>query len=473
MSQKAWGGRFSEATDARVERFTESISFDARLAPYDIRGSQAHATMLAEVGLLAPQERDEICRTLDEIGQEIARGEFVFRIELEDIHMHIERALIERTGDVGRKLHTGRSRNDQVATDVKLFLRDAHDHVCELLENLQRSFVERAPRDLDVVLPAYTHLQRAQPVMAVHYWLAWCEKFERDRSRLMDGRRRANVSPLGCAALAGSSLPLNRQRTAELLGFEGVARNSLDVSSDRDFLIEFVGNLAQIAVHLSSWAEEWILWCTTEFNLLQLRDAYTTGSSIMPQKRNPDVLELIRGKSARVIADCQQLFVLAKGLPLAYNRDLQEDKLPCSMPTIPWWPVSNCGGNRGNRGTEAGIDLGSPGRGLPGCNLLMEYLIRRGVPMRSGMKPWAAWLPCANNRAAVWLISLSVAIATGLRLHRGRCVSDSRFAKCGTGVRYGRFRGPRPSGTATRILDQEVEKRRPLRAAAAWGTCSR
>ncbi|MEZ5952657.1 MAG: lyase family protein, partial [Planctomycetaceae bacterium] len=199
MSQKAWGGRFSEATDARVERFTESISFDARLAPYDIRGSQAHATMLAEVGLLAPQERDEICRTLDEIGQEIARGEFVFRIELEDIHMHIERALIERTGDVGRKLHTGRSRNDQVATDVKLFLRDAHDHVCELLENLQRSFVERAPRDLDVVLPAYTHLQRAQPVMAVHYWLAWCEKFERDRSRLMDGRRRANVSPLGCA----------------------------------------------------------------------------------------------------------------------------------------------------------------------------------------------------------------------------------------------------------------------------------
>ncbi|MCA8982895.1 MAG: argininosuccinate lyase [Planctomycetaceae bacterium] len=385
MSQKAWGGRFSEATDARVERFTESISFDARLAPYDIRGSQAHATMLAEVGLLAPQERDEICRTLDEIGQEIARGEFVFRIELEDIHMHIERALIERTGDVGRKLHTGRSRNDQVATDVKLFLRDAHDHVCELLENLQRSFVERAPRDLDVVLPAYTHLQRAQPVMAVHYWLAWCEKFERDRSRLMDGRRRANVSPLGCAALAGSSLPLNRQRTAELLGFEGVARNSLDVSSDRDFLIEFVGNLAQIAVHLSSWAEEWILWCTTEFNLLQLRDAYTTGSSIMPQKRNPDVLELIRGKSARVIADCQQLFVLAKGLPLAYNRDLQEDKLPVfdAYDTVVAC-LELCAAIVETAELKRESISARLEEGFLDATSLMEYLIRRGVPMRSG-----------------------------------------------------------------------------------------
>lgn len=385
MSQKAWGGRFSEATDKRVERFTESISFDSRLAPYDIRGSQAHARMLAEVGLLTDSERDEICQTLEEIGQQIAAGDFEFRIELEDIHMHIERALIEKTGDVGRKLHTGRSRNDQVATDVKLFLRDAHDHICELLERLQRAFLDRAPADADVVLPAYTHLQRAQPVMAVHYWLAWCEKFERDKTRLLDSRRRANVSPLGCAALAGSSLPLNRERTAELLGFAAIARNSLDVSSDRDFLIEFVSHLAQIAVHLSSWAEEWILWCTTEFNLLQLRDAYTTGSSIMPQKRNPDVLELIRGKSARVIADCQQLFVLAKGLPLAYNRDLQEDKIPvfdAYDTTVACLELAAAIVETSELKRDA--ITARLEEGFLDATTLMEYLIQRGVPMRTG-----------------------------------------------------------------------------------------
>jgi len=385
VSQKAWGGRFSEATDSRVERFTESISFDARLAPYDIRGSQAHARMLAEVGLLTAEERDQICSTLDAIGQEIAAGQFEFRIELEDIHMHIERALTERTGDVGRKLHTGRSRNDQVATDIKLFLRDAIDHVCELLEQVQTAFVERSDRDLDVVLPAYTHLQRAQPVMAVHYWLAWCEKFERDRMRLFDGRRRANVSPLGCAALAGSSLPLDRQMTAELLGFDAVARNSLDVSSDRDFLIEFVSNLAQIAVHLSSWAEEWILWCTTEFNVLKLRDAYTTGSSIMPQKRNPDVLELIRGKSARVIAANQHLLTLAKGLPLAYNRDLQEDKIPvfdAYDTTVACLEL--CAAIVETAELKRASITARLEEGFLDATTLMEYLIKQGVPMRTG-----------------------------------------------------------------------------------------
>ncbi|HEY2252143.1 MAG TPA: argininosuccinate lyase, partial [Planctomycetaceae bacterium] len=291
---KAWGGRFDGKTDPRVERFTESISFDARLAAVDIIGSQAHARMLAHVGLLTSAESESICSTLDAIGEEIVSGRFEFKIELEDIHMHIESALIARLGDVGRKLHTGRSRNDQVATDLKLYVRDAIDETDRQLAALQSAFVERSPGDLDVVVPGYTHLQRAQPVLAVHYWLAYCEKFERDRERLADCRKRVNISPLGAAALAGTSLPIDRDYSTRLLGFTAPAGNSLDISSDRDFVIELVSCLALVAAHLSTWAEEWILWCTTEFGYLKLPDAYTTGSSIMPQKRNPDVLELVR-----------------------------------------------------------------------------------------------------------------------------------------------------------------------------------
>ena len=385
MSSKAWGGRFSAPTDKLVEAFTESISFDARLAAVDVRGSQAHARMLSEVGLLTTEECDQICGALDQILGELGRGELPLRTELEDIHMHIESALIARLGDVGRKLHTGRSRNDQVATDLKLYVRDAIDHVDELLANLQRAFVARGEQDLDVILPGYTHLQRAQPVAATHYWLAYCEKFQRDRERLADCRRRVNISPLGAAALAGSTLPIDRRRTAELLGFDRPAANSLDVSSDRDFLIEFTSTLALIAAHLSGWAEEWILWCSTEFGFLKLSDAYTTGSSIMPQKKNPDVLELIRGKSARVIASAQQLFLLIKGLPLAYNRDLQEDKLAlfaaydttAACLTLAPSIVANADLQRER--IAARLE-----DGFLDATALMEYLIRQGVPMRSG-----------------------------------------------------------------------------------------
>ncbi|MES2790207.1 MAG: argininosuccinate lyase [Planctomycetota bacterium] len=385
MAAKAWGGAFSQATDPRVEKFTESISFDARLAEVDIRGSQAHARMLAEVGLISAAERDAIITTLDEIGSEIAQGKMTWRIELEDIHMHIESALIARLGDTGRKLHTGRSRNDQVATDLKLWVRDAIDELDGLLTDVQRAFVGRSEADLDVVLPGYTHLQRAQPVMAVHYWLAYCEKFARDRERLADCRKRVNISPLGAAALAGSSLPIDRHLSAKLLAFEGVAANSLDVSSDRDFEIEFVSTLALIAAHLSTWAEEWILWCTTEFSYLKLPHAYTTGSSIMPQKRNPDVLELIRGKSARVIASAQQLFLLIKGLPMAYNRDLQEDKLAlfAAFDTIKAClelaPSIVAGAKLQLDKINARLE-----EGFLDATTLMEYLILRGVPMRTG-----------------------------------------------------------------------------------------
>ena len=385
MSAKAWGGAFDEKTDPRVEQFTESISFDSRLAAVDIRGSQAHARMLAKVGLLSADECRQIVETLDVIGQEIARGEMVWKTELEDIHMHIESALIARIGDVGRKLHTARSRNDQVSTALKLYVRDALTLLDGLLAELQQAFVDRCEIDAEVVLPGFTHLQRAQPVMAAHYWLAYCEKFQRDRERLADCRKRVNILPLGAAALAGTSLPIDRQETARLLGFDDVAANSLDVSSDRDFLAEAIFGMSLIAVHLSGWAEEWILWCTTEFGFLKLPDAYTTGSSIMPQKRNPDVLELIRGKSARVIADVQQILTLLKGLPLAYNRDLQEDKLAFfdALDT-----VQACLELAPSIVRRAKLQVDTINarleEGFLDATTLMEYLIGKGVPMRTG-----------------------------------------------------------------------------------------
>jgi len=384
MAAKAWGGRFQQQTDSRVELFTESISFDHRLAECDVRGSQAHARMLAATELISSAERDAIIEELDNILADIVAGKMEFQVSLEDIHMHIESALIEKLGDVGRKLHTGRSRNDQVSTDLKLFVRDAIDQVDELLEGIQKAFVERSAADLDIIVPGYTHLQRAMPVQLVHYWLAYCEKFQRDRERLADCRKRVNINPLGCAAMAGTSLPINRDMTTELLGFEKPAANSLDVSSDRDYLAEFVFALSLVATHLSSLAEEWILWFSTEFGFLKLPDAYTTGSSIMPQKRNPDVLELIRGKSARVIADVSQILILLKGLPMAYNRDLQEDKL-AMFDAFDTTAASLELAAAIVRGAEIQQDVieARLEDGFLDATALMEYLIKQGVPMRT------------------------------------------------------------------------------------------
>jgi argininosuccinate lyase len=384
VTDKAWGGVFDEATDRRVEEFTESVSFDRRLYAHDIAASIAHARMLAKVGLISPGQCQQIEQALGEIRQEIEQGKFQFRAELEDIHMHIERALIDRIGDAGRKLHTGRSRNDQVATDLRLWVREGIDQIDQRLIALQRAFVGRCDAEMDVILPGYTHLQRAQPVLAPHYWLAYCEKFQRDRLRLADCRRRTNVLSLGAAALAGTSLPIDRAEVATQLGFQGIMANSLDAASDRDFVLEFAFALSLIAVHLSTWAEEWILWSTVEFGFIRLPQAYCTGSSIMPQKVNPDVLELIRGKTARVVGNLQTLLVLLKGLPLAYNRDLQEDKPPLmdSFDTV-----------------KAALELAAPlvaqaelnrqavaerlDRGHLDATTLMEYLIRRGVPQRT------------------------------------------------------------------------------------------
>ncbi|MEM9185001.1 MAG: argininosuccinate lyase [Planctomycetota bacterium] len=386
MAEKPWGGVFDCPPDGRVERFTESISYDRRLYQHDIRGSIAHAEMLESVGVLSTDERHQIAEGLTQIGWEIQAGAFDFKTELEDIHMNIERALVERIGDVGRKLHTGRSRNDQVSTDFRLWVRDAIDDLRLRLADLQRAFLSRTDRDAGVVLPGYTHLQRAQPVLANHYWLAYCEKLERDRQRLADCRRRVNLLPLGTAAMAGTTIPINRQQVAEALGFEGVVANSLDSSSDRDFAIEFLSCLSQIAIHLSGWAEEWILWATTEFNFLKVAQPFCTGSSIMPQKINPDVLELIRGKTARVVGDLQSLLVLTKGLPLAYNRDLQEDKERVfdAADTVAAClelaaPLAGHEGTTLNREAIASrID-----DGYLDATTLMEHLIQSGVPQRT------------------------------------------------------------------------------------------
>jgi len=384
VASKPWGGRFDATTDRRVEVFTESISFDQRLFRHDILGSRAHAKMLAHVGLLTDEEFQRIDMGLLEIQTDIEAGRFPFVLEREDVHMHIEAALTEALGDVGRKLHTGRSRNDQVSTDVRLWTRDAIDRVSAGLIALQRAFLDAAERHPDVILPGYTHLQRAQPVLAPHYFLAFVEKLERDKGRLADCRRRLNVLPLGAAALAGTSIPIDREFVAQELGFEGVAANSLDVSSDRDFAIEAVFALTMIAEHLSGWAEEWILWSTQEFGFLALPDAICTGSSIMPQKKNPDVLELIRGRTARVVGSLTTLLVLVKGLPLAYNRDLQEDKEPLfdafdtveacvSLAAV----VVEGASLRADRIAER-ID-----EGFLDATTFMEYLILKGVPQRA------------------------------------------------------------------------------------------
>ena len=383
-SSPSRSGAFDAAVDKRVEKFTESISFDYRMYQQDIRGSIAHAHMLADQKILTADEAQQIEQTLTDIKGEIESGQFQFRQELEDIHMNIEQVLIDRLGDVGRKLHTGRSRNDQCSTDARLWVRDAIDRLDGLLANLQSAFLSRCELDAGVIIPAYTHLQRAQPVLAPHYWLAYCEKFQRDRDRLADCRRRVNLCSLGTAALAGTTLPIDRENSAERLGFEGLVANSLDSSSDRDYLLETVFCLSTIAIHLSGWAEEWILWSTVEFNFIQLPHEFCTGSSIMPQKINPDVLELTRGKTARVVGSLQTLLMLTKGLPLAYNRDLQEDKPPLfdAVDT-----VESCLEVAAPLVEGARLKLdsiaGRLDRGFLDATTLMEYLIKRGLPQRT------------------------------------------------------------------------------------------
>lgn len=328
VHDKPWSGRFNEPTDAFVEKFTASIGFDHRLYSQDILGSIAHARMLTKIGVLSTEECNAIVQGLKTIAQDIDNGRFSWSVSLEDVHMNIEAALIERIGLVGKKLHTGRSRNDQIATDIRLYLRDAIDAIGAQLRHLQGALLELAEREAATIMPGFTHLQTAQPVTFGHHLMAWFEMLARDAERLTDCRRRVNVLPLGAAALAGTTFPIDRTYTAELLGFDTLAENSLDAVSDRDFAIEFTAAGALLMTHLSRFSEELVLWSSAQFDFIALPDRFCTGSSIMPQKKNPDVPELVRGKTGRVNGHLISLLTLMKGQPLAYNKDNQEDKEP-------------------------------------------------------------------------------------------------------------------------------------------------
>ena len=327
-TSKLWGGRFSEATDSFVQRFTASVSFDQRMAAEDIAGSLAHAAMLCKVGVLSDEELQQIQGGLAQVQQEIESGEFQWSVELEDVHMNIEARLTALIGVTGKKLHTGRSRNDQVATDIRLFLRSAIDLIAEELTRLQYGTIELAAQNTDTIMPGFTHLQTAQPVSFGHHLLAWNEMLERDFSRIMDCRARMNQSPLGAAALAGTTYPIDRAHTAAALGFDKPTENSLDSVSDRDFAIEFCSFASLLMTHLSRMSEELVIWTSAQFNFIELPDRFCTGSSIMPQKKNPDVPELVRGKVGRVNGHLISLLTLMKSQPLAYNKDNQEDKEP-------------------------------------------------------------------------------------------------------------------------------------------------
>ena len=326
--KKPWAGRFTEKTSKTAEHFTESISFDRRLWKYDIEGSIAHAKMLGKQKIISQKDSSAIISGLKNIAGEIETGRFRFAVELEDIHMNIEAALIKNIGDAGKKLHTARSRNDQVALDLRLYLRAETKETIALIKNLQKTLLNAAENNIGIIMPGYTHLQRAQPVLLSHHLLAYVEMLRRDRERFEDSLKRINVLPLGSCALAGTSLPVDRPYVAKLLGFKAIAENSIDAVSDRDFAIEFLTDAGILMMHLSRFAEELILWSTEEFSFIELPDAFTTGSSIMPQKKNPDVAELIRGKSGRIYGNMIALMTVMKGLPLAYNRDMQEDKMP-------------------------------------------------------------------------------------------------------------------------------------------------
>lgn len=323
---KLWGGRFSKQTDKAVDDFNSSIRFDARMYAQDIAGSIAHAKMLGKQGIIPKEDSELIIKTLGEIKEDIENGNVEFEIDAEDIHMNIETILISRIGDAGKKLHTGRSRNDQVALDVRMYLRHETDEISAMLKELRGILLGIAERNIDTIMPGYTHLQKAQPITLAHHIMAYYEMFRRDGERLNDCRGRINVMPLGSGALAGTTYPLDREFVAEQLGFDGVTRNSLDGVSDRDFVCELAFDLSMIMTHLSRFSEEIILWSSNEFGFIELDDAYSTGSSIMPQKKNPDVAELVRGKSGRVYGSLMGLLTMMKGLPLAYNKDMQEDK---------------------------------------------------------------------------------------------------------------------------------------------------
>jgi len=381
--KKPWAGRFKGKTSKIVEHFTESISFDHRLWRYDIEGSIAHAKMLSKQRIISQEDYEKIIKGLKEIAKEIESKKLKFREDLEDIHMNIEAALIRKIGEVGGKLHTARSRNDQVALDLRLYLRDETREIVSLIEKFQKTLLSIAAEHIDALMPGYTHLQRAQPILLSHHLLAYVEMLQRDKARLQDTYKRINILPLGSSALAGTTFPIDRAYVAKLLGFDGIAKNSIDAVSDRDFVIEFLSDAAILIMHLSRLAEELVLWATEEFGFIELPEAFTTGSSAMPQKKNPDVIELIRGKAGRVYGNLFSLLTIMKGLPLSYNRDLQEDKLPL-FDTVD--TVKSCLNVLNEMGPAIKFNIQkmreTTKEGYSTATDMAEYLVKKGLPFR-------------------------------------------------------------------------------------------
>ncbi len=414
--KKLWAGRFRQKTSGTVESFTESISFDRKLWKQDISGSIAHARMLARQRIITKRESDAIVAGLQEISGRIENDSFPFSLELEDIHMNIESALTDKIGSAGKKLHTARSRNDQVAVDLRMYLKDEMLKIILRLEALQKTFVTLAEKNQGTVMPGYTHLQRAQPVILGHHLLAYVEMFQRDKERFQDCLKRTDVCPLGACALSGTSLPTDRAYTAKLLGFREVSGNSIDSVSDRDFALEFLSCAAIAMMHLSRLAEELILWSTEEFRFIEISDRFTTGSSIMPQKKNPDVAELMRGKTGRVYGNLVALLTLMKGLPLAYNRDMQEDKLPIfdSVETLEACLEVLDEMMQDLKFNTTRLRL-TAGEGYSTATDIAEYLVKKGIPFREAHE--------ITGRIVLSCISKNIQL-TGLSLKELRTFSS-------------------------------------------------
>lgn len=400
---KLWGGRFEKETAEIMDNFNASISFDQKLYKHDIMGSIAHAKMLNRSNIITIVEKQYIIDGLNSILEDIERGKIEFSVEYEDIHMNIEKLLINRIGDVGKKLHTARSRNDQVAVDIRLYLREEIEGIAELIENLLNTLCDLAGQNIDTIMPGYTHLQRAQPINLGYYLMAYFQMFKRDFERLMDCKKRVNIMPLGAGALAGTTYNTDRQFLAEELGFQGICENSLDAVSDRDFIIEFINGASVIMMHLSRFCEELILWSSAEFSFIEMDDAYSTGSSIMPQKKNPDIAELIRGKTGRVYGNLINIMTIMKALPLAYNKDMQEDKIPLfdSVDTLKECliifkdMISTMEVKRENM-KKATKD------GFMNATDVADYLVKKGVPFRSAHEIVGKMvLYCINNKKAI------------------------------------------------------------------------
>ena len=381
--QKLWGGRFTQPTDKFVEEFTASIDFDKRLYHQDIRGSIAHARMLGKQGIISLDDMEQIVHGLQEILRQIEAGRFDFSVALEDIHMNIESRLSEKIGEAGKRLHTGRSRNDQVALDIRLYLRDEIVEISAYLDLLIDALIEQAEKNIEVIMPGYTHLQTAQPILFSHHMMAYVEMFRRDKGRMEDCLRRMDLCPLGAGALAGTTFPIDREHAAEHLDFAGVTRNSLDSVSDRDFALEFLAASSILMMHLSRFSEELILWSTSEFKFIDLSDGFCTGSSIMPQKKNPDVPELVRGKTGRVYGNLMALLTVMKGLPLAYNKDMQEDKEPLfdTIDTVKGSLKIFVDMIREMRVNAARM-LAAAAGGYSTATDVADYLVRKGMPFR-------------------------------------------------------------------------------------------